>query len=126
MRESLPLRRRDWPAYLRSAAAAFRLATSGARDATQVHTHMCYSRFGDILDAIATMDADVLSIETARSKMGLFHDFARFFRDRLGCADALFLDGGSAPGLYDPDLGRDDPPGHGGYGPIIAVVEKKG
>jgi len=53
-----------------------------------------------------------------------FHDFARLFRDRLGCADALFLDGGSAPGLYAPDLGRDDPPGHGGYGPIIAVVEK--
>ena len=53
-----------------------------------------------------------------------FHDFARVFRDRLGCADALFLDGGSAPGLYDPALGRDDPPGHGGYGPIIAVVEK--
>ena len=51
-----------------------------------------------------------------------FHDFARFFRDRLGCPSALFLDGGSAPGLYAPELGRDDPPGHGGYGPIIAVV----
>ena len=53
-----------------------------------------------------------------------FHDFARLFRDRLGCADALFLDGGSAPGLYAPELNRDDPPGHGGYGPIIAVVAK--
>lgn len=52
-----------------------------------------------------------------------FHDFARFFRDRLGCDDALFLDGGSAPGIYSPELGRDDPPGHGGYGPIIGVVE---
>jgi uncharacterized protein YigE (DUF2233 family) len=52
-----------------------------------------------------------------------FHDFARFFRDRLGCADALFLDGGSAPALYAPALHRDDPPGHGGFGPIIAVVE---
>jgi uncharacterized protein YigE (DUF2233 family) len=52
-----------------------------------------------------------------------FHDFARFFRDGLGCEDALFLDGGSAPGLYAPELGRDDPPGHGGYGPIIAVTE---
>jgi uncharacterized protein YigE (DUF2233 family) len=52
-----------------------------------------------------------------------FHDFARFFRDGLGCRDALFLDGGSAPGLYAPELGRDDKPAHGGYGPIIAVVE---
>ena len=52
-----------------------------------------------------------------------FYDFARFFRDRLGCANALFLDGGSAPGLYAPELGRNDAPGHGGYGPIIAVVE---
>jgi uncharacterized protein YigE (DUF2233 family) len=53
-----------------------------------------------------------------------FHDFARLFRDRLGCGDALFLDGGSAPGIYSPELGRDDPPGHGGYGPIIGVVEE--
>jgi uncharacterized protein YigE (DUF2233 family) len=54
-----------------------------------------------------------------------FHDFARFFRDRLGCPDALFLDGGSAPALYAPELQRDDPPGHGGFGPIIAVVTAK-
>ena len=53
-----------------------------------------------------------------------FHDFARFFRDRLRSDDALFLDGGSAPGLFAPELGRDDPPGHGGYGPIIGVVEQ--
>ena len=52
-----------------------------------------------------------------------FYEFARFFRDRLGTKNALFLDGGSAPGLYAPELGRDDPPSHGGYGPIIAVVE---
>jgi uncharacterized protein YigE (DUF2233 family) len=51
-----------------------------------------------------------------------FHDFARLFRDRLGCDDALFLDGGSAPGIYAPEIDRDDPPGHGGYGPIIGVV----
>jgi uncharacterized protein YigE (DUF2233 family) len=51
-----------------------------------------------------------------------FYDFGLFFRDHLGCDNALFLDGGSAPGLYSPELGRDDPPGHGGYGPIIAVV----
>ena len=52
-----------------------------------------------------------------------FYDFARFFRDGLGCRNALFLDGGEAPGLYAPELGRNDPPAHGGYGPIIAVVE---
>jgi uncharacterized protein YigE (DUF2233 family) len=54
-----------------------------------------------------------------------FDDFARFFRDRLGCRNALFLDGGSAPGIYAPEQGRNDPPGHGGYGPIIAVVKNK-
>jgi uncharacterized protein YigE (DUF2233 family) len=52
-----------------------------------------------------------------------FYDFARFFRDGLGCRNALFLDGGVAPGLYAPELGRNDAPGHGGYGPIIAVVD---
>lgn len=51
-----------------------------------------------------------------------FYDFARFFRDGLGCANALFLDGGSAPGLYAPELDRNDSPGHGGYGPIIGAV----
>jgi uncharacterized protein YigE (DUF2233 family) len=52
-----------------------------------------------------------------------FYDFARFFRDGLNCDNALFLDGGTAPGLYAPGFGRNDVPGHGGYGPIIAVVE---
>jgi len=52
-----------------------------------------------------------------------FYEFARFFRDSLGCDDALFLDGGEAPGLYAPELGRNDAPGHGGYGPIIAVTD---
>jgi uncharacterized protein YigE (DUF2233 family) len=52
-----------------------------------------------------------------------FYDFARFFRDGLGCDDALFLDGGSAPGIYAPELDRNDTPGHGGFGPIIAVVK---
>jgi uncharacterized protein YigE (DUF2233 family) len=52
-----------------------------------------------------------------------FYNFARFFRDGLGCSNALFLDGGAAPGLYSPELGRNDAPGHGGYGPIIAVVK---
>jgi uncharacterized protein YigE (DUF2233 family) len=53
-----------------------------------------------------------------------FHDFARFFRDGLKCRDALFLDGGSASALYSPELGRNDGPGHGGFGPIIGVVTK--
>ncbi len=52
-----------------------------------------------------------------------FYDFARFFRDGLGTKNALFLDGGTAPGLYSPELNRDDRPGHGGYGPIIGAVE---
>jgi hypothetical protein len=52
-----------------------------------------------------------------------FHEFARFFRDGLGCKNALFLDGGMASGLYAPKLGRNDAPGHGGYGPIIAVID---
>ncbi len=52
-----------------------------------------------------------------------FHAFATYFRDALGCRDALFLDGGTAPGIFAPELGRNDAPGHGGYGPIIAVVE---
>jgi uncharacterized protein YigE (DUF2233 family) len=52
-----------------------------------------------------------------------FYEFARFFRDHLACSDALFLDGGEAPGLYAPELGRNDAPGHGGYGPIIAAVK---
>jgi uncharacterized protein YigE (DUF2233 family) len=54
-----------------------------------------------------------------------FYEFARFFRDRLGCNNALFLDGGAASGLYAPELGRNDAPGHGGYGPIIGVVEER-
>ncbi|WP_433927422.1 5-methyltetrahydropteroyltriglutamate--homocysteine S-methyltransferase [Sorangium cellulosum] len=90
IREGLPLRRDAWGAYLRWAVDAFRLATSGVRDETQIHTHMCYSEFGDILDAIAAMDADVLSIETSRSKMELLADFARFrYPNEIG------------PGVYD-------------------------
>ena len=52
-----------------------------------------------------------------------FYDFASFFRDELRCRNALFLDGGIAAGIYSPELKRDDPPGHGGYGPIVAVVD---
>jgi 5-methyltetrahydropteroyltriglutamate--homocysteine methyltransferase len=90
IREGLPLRRSDWGAYLEWAVDAFRLATSSVRDETQIHTHMCYAEFGDILGAIAKMDADVISIETSRSKMELLHDFARFrYPNAIG------------PGVYD-------------------------
>ena len=77
-REGLPLRKADRADYLRWAVACFRLASSGVRDATQIHTHMCYAEFNDIIDAIAAMDADVISIETARSNMELLQAFAAF------------------------------------------------
>ncbi len=90
IREGLPLRRAQAAEYLRWAVDAFRLATAGARDDTQIHTHMCYSEFGDILDAVARMDADVVSIETSRSKMELLTDFGRFrYPNDVG------------PGVYD-------------------------
>ena len=74
LRELLPLRRADRDAYLAWAVAAFRLATSGAADATQIHTHMCYSEFGEIIDAIAGLDADVTTVEAARSRMEFIAD----------------------------------------------------
>jgi 5-methyltetrahydropteroyltriglutamate--homocysteine methyltransferase len=74
-REGLPLRTGDWPSYLRWAVACFRLATSGVRDATAIHTHMCYAAFNDIMPSIAAMDADVISIETTRSRMELLDAF---------------------------------------------------
>jgi len=76
LREGLPLRRRDWDAYLAWAVECFRLTASGVADQTQIHTHMCYSEFNDIITAIGAMDADVISIETARSKMELLEAFA--------------------------------------------------
>jgi 5-methyltetrahydropteroyltriglutamate--homocysteine methyltransferase len=75
-REGLPLRVADRAEYLRWAVACFRLATAGVRDDTQVHTHMCYSEFNDIMPAIAAMDADAISIETTRSRMELLDAFA--------------------------------------------------
>ncbi len=90
IREGLPLRRAGWGEYLGWAVDAFLLATAGARDETQIHTHMCYSEFGDILDAVARMDADVVSIETSRSKMELLTDFGRYrYPNDVG------------PGVYD-------------------------
>jgi 5-methyltetrahydropteroyltriglutamate--homocysteine methyltransferase len=74
-REGLPLRRCNWDAYLRWAVTCFRLATSGVRDETAIHTHMCYSEFNDIMDAIAAMDADAISIEATRSRMELLDAF---------------------------------------------------
>ncbi len=75
LREGLPLRRADWDAYLSWAVECFRLTASGVADHTQIHTHMCYSEFNDIIAAIGAMDADVISIETARSKMELLDAF---------------------------------------------------
>jgi 5-methyltetrahydropteroyltriglutamate--homocysteine methyltransferase len=77
-REGLPLRNADRADYLRWAVACFRLAAGVVRDETQVHTHMCHSEFNDIIESIAAMDADVISIETARSGMALLEAFAAF------------------------------------------------
>lgn len=90
IREGLPLRRADCDSYLRWAVDAFRIATGAAREETQVQTHMCYSDFGDIMDSIQAMDADVLLIEAARSRMQLLEDWRRSgYRQEIG------------PGVYD-------------------------
>ncbi|WP_304638500.1 5-methyltetrahydropteroyltriglutamate--homocysteine S-methyltransferase [Pseudomonas sp.] len=89
-REGLPLRRGAQPDYLRWASQAFRLSAAGVQDATQIHTHMCYSEFNDILHAIADMDADVITIETSRSDMELLDAFVDFaYPNAIG------------PGVYD-------------------------
>ncbi|TYK46722.1 5-methyltetrahydropteroyltriglutamate--homocysteine S-methyltransferase [Actinomadura decatromicini] len=90
LRELLPLRDADRPAYLDWAVGAFRLATSGAADTTQVHTHMCYSEFGEIIGAIGALDADVTSVEAARSRMELVADLRA-----AGYANGI------GPGVYD-------------------------
>jgi 5-methyltetrahydropteroyltriglutamate--homocysteine methyltransferase len=77
-REGLPLRRADHSAYLEWAVDAFRLASAGVQDDTQIHTHMCYSEFNDIIAWIAALDADVISIETSRSQMELLAAFVEF------------------------------------------------
>jgi 5-methyltetrahydropteroyltriglutamate--homocysteine methyltransferase len=76
LREGMPLRRRDRATYLDWATGCFRLATAGVSDGTQIHTHMCYAEFGDIIDAIHALDADVISIEAARSGMGVLTQLA--------------------------------------------------
>ncbi|MDQ4504588.1 5-methyltetrahydropteroyltriglutamate--homocysteine S-methyltransferase [Sinomonas sp. ASV322] len=90
LRELLPLRRADQPAYLDWSVKSFRLATSGVVDATQIHTHLCYSEFGVIIDAIDGLDADVTSIEAARSRMEVVHDLESHGFGR-----------GVGPGVYD-------------------------
>ena len=78
LREGLPLRRSDWQTYLDWAVKAFRLTASGVKDSTQIHTHMCYSEFNDIISAVAALDSDVISIETSRSAMELLDAFINF------------------------------------------------
>ncbi|MFN7156448.1 MAG: 5-methyltetrahydropteroyltriglutamate--homocysteine S-methyltransferase [Acidovorax sp.] len=90
IREGLPLRRVGWKNYLDRATRAFRISASGVRNDTQIHTHMCYSEFNDILPAIAAMDADVITIETSRSDMELLQGFGEFkYPNEIG------------PGVYD-------------------------
>ena len=89
-REGLPLRRAQWQEYLDWAVEAFRLCASGVGDETQIHTHMCYSEFNDVIKSIAEMDADVITIETSRSDMELLDAFEAFdYPNDIG------------PGVYD-------------------------
>ncbi len=78
LREGLPLRETNWPVYLDWATKAFRISASGVDDATQIHTHMCYCEFNDIIGSIATLDADVISMEASRSQMELLEAFRDF------------------------------------------------
>ncbi len=90
LREGLPLRQSDWAAYLNWAVEAFRLNAAVAQDETQIHTHMCYCEFNDIMDSIAALDADVITIETSRSDMELLESFEEFdYPNEIG------------PGVYD-------------------------
>ncbi|MBC6110170.1 5-methyltetrahydropteroyltriglutamate--homocysteine S-methyltransferase [Pedobacter fastidiosus] len=90
IREGLPLRKADWQNYLNWAVKAFKISASGVEDGTQIHTHMCYSEFNDIIQNIADMDADVITIETSRSQMELLDAFADFkYPNEIG------------PGVYD-------------------------
>ncbi|WP_338700997.1 MULTISPECIES: 5-methyltetrahydropteroyltriglutamate--homocysteine S-methyltransferase [Bradyrhizobium] len=90
LREGLPLRKSEWKTYLDWAVESFRICSTGVTDETQIHTHMCYSEFNDIIDAIGAMDADVISIETSRSKMELLDAFKTYkYPNEIG------------PGVYD-------------------------
>lgn len=101
LREGLPLCKSEWKTYLDWAVESFRICSSGVRDETQIHTHMCYSEFNDIIDAIGAMDADVISIETSRSRMELLDAFKTYkYPNEIG------------PGVYDihsprvPEIGE--------------------
>ena len=90
LREGLPIARAKWADYLKWSVEAFRVSASGVEDKTQIHTHMCYSEFNDIIAAIAKMDADAISIETSRSQMELLNAFVNFkYPNEIG------------PGVYD-------------------------
>ncbi|MDP3227540.1 MAG: 5-methyltetrahydropteroyltriglutamate--homocysteine S-methyltransferase [Acidovorax sp.] len=98
IREGLPLRRAGWKHYLDRATRAFRISASGVRNDTQIHTHMCYSEFNDILPAIAAMDADVITIETSRSDMELLQAFGA---SASGGAGDFKYPNEIGPGVYD-------------------------
>lgn len=110
LREGLPLRPSDWPEYLRWSVDSFRIAANGVSDTTQIHTHMCYSEFNDIIEAIASMDADVITIETSRSDMELLDAFDRFeYPNQIG------------PGVYDihsPNIPSEEQ--------IVSLMDKAG
>jgi 5-methyltetrahydropteroyltriglutamate--homocysteine methyltransferase len=90
LREGLPLKKSDWDDYLHWAVNSFRMTTSGVQNDTQIHTHMCYSEFNDIIEAVAKMDADVITIETSKSQMKLLDAFVDFdYPNEIG------------PGVYD-------------------------
>jgi 5-methyltetrahydropteroyltriglutamate--homocysteine methyltransferase len=90
IREGLPLRKDNWETYLKWAVNSFRLSAAGVRDETQIHTHMCYAEFNDIIHSIGDMDADVISIETSRSQMELLEAFVNYkYPNEIG------------PGVYD-------------------------
>ncbi len=90
LREGLPLRKKGWDTYFDWAITAFRLTSTGVKDTTQIHTHMCYSEFNDIMDKIAELDADVISIESSRSQMEILDAFSKFkYPNDIG------------PGIYD-------------------------
>lgn len=90
LREGLPLKRKDWDEYLKWSVNAFRISAAVVKNETQIHTHMCYAEFEDIIDSIAALDADVISIETSRSRMELLKTFEKFkYPNEIG------------PGVYD-------------------------
>jgi 5-methyltetrahydropteroyltriglutamate--homocysteine methyltransferase len=110
LREGLPLRKSSWRGYLDWAVKSFRIAANGVSDETQIHTHMCYSEFNDIIDAIARMDADVITIETSRSDMELLDAFNDFdYPNEIG------------PGVYDIHSPNTPSVGH-----IVKLMRKAG